>query len=194
MPLRPFPVTQLALSASLADAIQSHWKEYLMEAAEMGLLMFSICLFGTLIYSSASPMQHLRLSNTDKASLMGIAVAITTFLIIRSHFLVDVPARTSILPSPLLISILAAYTVGTPFTTSHLNSGALLSVCSSPASFSARVYQPHPFATSSRSPENTVALSRLLRNSSYQDASWASFSLRRITGVWRSSVQLLFPS
>ncbi len=57
-----------------------------MEAAELGLLMFCICLFGTTLYSNASPVNHLELSPTEKAFLMGVAVAVTTFLIIRSPF------------------------------------------------------------------------------------------------------------
>jgi aquaporin Z len=79
-------VTALAPSASLADAFRTHWREYLMEAAELCLLMVSICLFGTLIYSRASPLTPLALSGTAKAFLMGIAIAITTALIIRSRF------------------------------------------------------------------------------------------------------------
>jgi aquaporin Z len=81
-----FPSTQLAPSASLSDALKAHWREYLMEAAELGLLMFGICLFGTTLYSKASPVDYLELSSTQKAFIMGVAVAVTTFLIIRSPF------------------------------------------------------------------------------------------------------------
>jgi len=63
-----------------------HWREYLMEAAELATLMFFICSFGTLIYSYDSPLQHWGLSNVAKSFLMGIAVAATTLLIIRSPF------------------------------------------------------------------------------------------------------------
>jgi len=86
IPSRPYSVTQLSPSASLAQALKIHWREYLMEAAELGVLMFCICLFGTLLYSSASPLEPLGFSRIDKGFLMGIAVAITTFLIIRSPF------------------------------------------------------------------------------------------------------------
>jgi aquaporin Z len=79
-------ITALAPSASLADAFRTHWREYFMEAAELCVLMFSICIFGTLIYSSASPLRSVPLSGTTKGFLMGIATAITTILIIRSHF------------------------------------------------------------------------------------------------------------
>jgi aquaporin Z len=86
IPSRPFTVTQLSPSASLTQALKIHWREYLMEAAELGVLMFSICLFGTLLYSRVSPLEPLGLSRTHKGFLMGIAVASTTFLIIRSPF------------------------------------------------------------------------------------------------------------
>ena len=48
--------------------------------------MFCICLFGTTLYSSASPVNRVYLSTTEKAFLMGGAVALTTFLAIRSSF------------------------------------------------------------------------------------------------------------
>ena len=86
IPSRPFTVTQLSPSASLAQALKVHWREYLMEAAELSMLMFSICLFGTLLYSRVSPLEPLGLSRTYKGFLMGIAVAGTTFLIIRAPF------------------------------------------------------------------------------------------------------------
>jgi hypothetical protein len=57
-----------------------------MEAAELGALMLSTCSFGTLLYSNDSPISHLDLSTSLRMLLMGIAVAITTFLIIRSPF------------------------------------------------------------------------------------------------------------
>jgi aquaporin Z len=86
MPPRLPLVTELPSSASLADACKTHWREYLMEAAELAILMFCICLFGTLIYSRASPLEPFALSRTVKGFLMGIAIAISTFVIIRSPF------------------------------------------------------------------------------------------------------------
>jgi aquaporin Z len=82
----PFPVTPLAPSASLAEAIGTHWREYLMEATELGALMFSTCIVGTLLYSKDSPLNYLELSLGFKSVLMGTAIAATTFLIIRSPF------------------------------------------------------------------------------------------------------------
>ncbi len=55
-----------------------------MEAAELCVLMFSICLSGTVIYNNASPLSAFPYSS--KSFLMGIVVAGVTFLIIRSPF------------------------------------------------------------------------------------------------------------
>lgn len=84
--MRSFSETPLASFATPAEAVRTHWREYLMEAAELGALMFSICLFGSMLYSTASPLHTVALSLSVKALLMGIAVAATTFLIIRSPF------------------------------------------------------------------------------------------------------------
>jgi aquaporin Z len=57
-----------------------------MEATELGALMLSTCVWGTLVYSDESLFQSLRLSAVSKSTVMGIAVAVTTFMIIRSPF------------------------------------------------------------------------------------------------------------
>jgi aquaporin Z len=57
-----------------------------MEATELFVLMFCICVFGTLFYGDASPLRGFGLSALQAAFLMGTAVASTTFLIIRSPF------------------------------------------------------------------------------------------------------------
>jgi aquaporin Z len=81
-----YRVTALARSASVAEAINAHWKEYLMEGAELGAFMLSTCIFGFLIYSNRSPLNSLALSPTFESSLMGIAMATTVFLVIQSPF------------------------------------------------------------------------------------------------------------
>ena len=57
-----------------------------MEGTELGVLMLSTCIWGTLTYSDESPFKFLDLSAVSKSVLMGTAVAVTTFLIIRSPF------------------------------------------------------------------------------------------------------------
>jgi aquaporin Z len=86
LPPRLFPVTALAPSASLTEALYAHWREYLMEGAEIAILMLSTCVCGTLVYSTDSPLNFLGLPHASRSILMGTAIAITTFLIIRSPF------------------------------------------------------------------------------------------------------------
>jgi aquaporin Z len=81
-----FPVTALAPSATLADALAVHWREYLMESSEIGSLSLSTCIFGTLIYGNDSPLKAFALSREIGSLLMGVAIATTTFVIIRSPF------------------------------------------------------------------------------------------------------------
>lgn len=81
-----FPITALAPSASIAEAIHTHWREYLMEAAEIAALMLSTCICGALLYSPDSPVKNAHLSGAPRSILMGFAVAMTAFLIIRSPF------------------------------------------------------------------------------------------------------------
>ena len=57
-----------------------------MEATEIGALMLSTCIWGTLVYSNESPFKSLALSAVSKSTVMGIAIAVTTFMIIRSPF------------------------------------------------------------------------------------------------------------
>src|SRR5262245_37406744 len=57
-----------------------------MEATEIGVLMLSTCISGTWIYADESPLKPLGLAPASEMVLMGTAIAITTFLIIRSPF------------------------------------------------------------------------------------------------------------
>jgi len=81
-----YQVTALARSASVAEAISAHWREYLMESTELAAFMLSTCVCGTLIYSNQSPLNSLALSPVFESSLMGIAMAATVFLVIQSPF------------------------------------------------------------------------------------------------------------
>ena len=57
-----------------------------MEGTELGSLMLSTCIVGTLLYSTDSPLNYLELSRGFTSVLMGTAIAVTTFLIVRSPF------------------------------------------------------------------------------------------------------------
>ena len=79
-----YRVTGLDRAASVTEAMSAHRREYLMERTELGAFMFSTCICGTLIYSDGSPFKSLALSRVFDSVLIGTAMAITTFLIIRS--------------------------------------------------------------------------------------------------------------
>jgi aquaporin Z len=57
-----------------------------MEGIELGGLMLSTSIWGTLVYSDESPFRSLGLSAVSKSILMGTAIAATTLMIIRSPF------------------------------------------------------------------------------------------------------------
>jgi aquaporin Z len=81
-----FRITALDPDASLLKAIQTHWREYLMEVAELATLMLAVCAAGSLLYSYHSPLEKLKLSAIARSALMGLAIAGATFMIIRSPF------------------------------------------------------------------------------------------------------------
>jgi hypothetical protein len=86
---RLYPVTTLAQSVSVTEGVTLHWKEYVMESTELGALMLCTCIGATLTYSDESPLRSLGLSAGSNSILMGIAVAVTTFMIIPSPFGAD---------------------------------------------------------------------------------------------------------
>jgi aquaporin Z len=86
MPLQQFRITALCPTASLLDAVRTHWREYLMEAAEMAMLMLCICAAGSLLYGRDSAVANLGLSWLARSAIMGAIVASGTFLIIHSPF------------------------------------------------------------------------------------------------------------
>ncbi len=57
-----------------------------MESTEIGVLMLSTCICGTLNYGEGLSSKTLGLAPAFKSMLMGTAIATTTFLIIRSPF------------------------------------------------------------------------------------------------------------
>ncbi len=71
------PMKALGVVASL----RLHWPEYLMEVAEMGVYLFLICLFATLLQHPASPIPNLIPSAFLRQAIMGAAVGTTVFAI-----------------------------------------------------------------------------------------------------------------
>jgi aquaporin Z len=68
----------------MVDALKTHWPEYLMEAAELGLFMFSACAFTVLLYHPSSPLAQTIHDGVLRRVLMGTAMGSTAIAIIFS--------------------------------------------------------------------------------------------------------------
>ena len=66
------------------DALKRHWPEYLMEAAELGLFMFSACAFSVLLFHPSSPVAQTIHDGVWRRLLMGTAMGATAIAIIFS--------------------------------------------------------------------------------------------------------------
>lgn len=77
-----FRVTALAPDASIAEAWRTHRREYLMEAAQTGALLFCIGLFAALLYNGPA----FQLPQAMRPFAMGAGVSVATVLLIRSRF------------------------------------------------------------------------------------------------------------
>jgi aquaporin Z len=69
---------------SAADSLRFHWPEYLMEAAEAGLYLFSACVVATLLWHPASPIERYLPSDAVRRMLMGLAMGATIMAIVLS--------------------------------------------------------------------------------------------------------------
>ena len=70
---------------SALRALQTHWPEYLMEAAALGIFMISACVFSVLLEHPSSPL-HQALEDTAlvRRALVGLAMGLTAVGIISS--------------------------------------------------------------------------------------------------------------
>ncbi len=66
---------------SAADSLRVHWPEYLMEAGEAGIYLFSACSTATLLWHPASPIQRYLPSDAVRRLLMGMAMGATVVTI-----------------------------------------------------------------------------------------------------------------
>src|ERR1700721_105954 len=67
---------------SAAGSLRLHWPEYLMEAGESGLYLFSACAVATLLWHPASPV-HLP-NDAVRRMLMGLAMGASIIAIVLS--------------------------------------------------------------------------------------------------------------
>lgn len=68
----------------MAEAFKQHWPEYLMEATELGLFMFSACVFTVLLYHPSSPLAQTIHDGVLRRLVMGTAMGSTAIAIIFS--------------------------------------------------------------------------------------------------------------
>jgi len=66
---------------SASDSLRVHWPEYLMEAGEAGIYLFSACSTATLLWHPASPIQRYLPSDAVRRLLMGVAMGATVVAI-----------------------------------------------------------------------------------------------------------------
>lgn len=71
-------------STPMLNALQQHWPEYLMEAAELGTFMISACLVVALLEHPASPVGQLIPSAALRRVLTGVAMGLTAIAIVYS--------------------------------------------------------------------------------------------------------------
>jgi aquaporin Z len=68
----------------MVQAFRKHWPEYLMEATELGLFMFSACAFTVLLYHPSSPVAQTIADGLLRRLMMGTAMGSTAIAIIFS--------------------------------------------------------------------------------------------------------------
>jgi len=68
----------------MLSALKSHWPEYLMEAAGLGVFMISAVLFTILLYHPGSPVVRIVPVETSRRVLMGLMMGLTAAGIIYS--------------------------------------------------------------------------------------------------------------
>ena len=66
------------------ESLRRHWPEYLMEAGELGLFMFSACAFATLLQHPGSPVLRIVPGGFPRRVLMGVAMGATAIAIVMS--------------------------------------------------------------------------------------------------------------
>ena len=68
----------------MVAALKKHWPEYLMEAVELGLFMFSACAFTVLLFHPSSPVAQSIPDGVTRRLAMGVAMGSTAIAIIFS--------------------------------------------------------------------------------------------------------------
>jgi hypothetical protein len=64
--------------------LRFHWPEYLTDAGELGLYMFSTCAIATLLQHPASPVRHVIANSFFRRAVMGLGMGATVVAIVTS--------------------------------------------------------------------------------------------------------------
>jgi aquaporin Z len=80
----PASESSVRWSSRMVDAFKRHWPEYLMEATELGLFMFTACAFTVLLYHPSSPLAQTIQDGMLRRLMMGTAMGSTAIAIIFS--------------------------------------------------------------------------------------------------------------
>jgi aquaporin Z len=67
--------------------LRFYWPEYLMEAGELGLYMFSTCAIATLLQHPASPVRHVIANSFFRRAVMGLGMGATVVAFFEIHSL-----------------------------------------------------------------------------------------------------------
>src|ERR1043165_9398393 len=78
------PASSMRWTTRMVETFKRHWPEYLMEAAELGLFMFSACAFTVLLFHPSSPVAQTIHHSVLRRLLMGMAMGSTAIAIIFS--------------------------------------------------------------------------------------------------------------
>lgn len=70
----------------MTDALRTHWAEYLIEAAGLGVFMLSACLVTVVLQHPASPAHRLVADPTLRRAVIGIAMGLTAIALVYSPF------------------------------------------------------------------------------------------------------------
>lgn len=73
-----------AKSVSALGNLPFHWPEYLMEAGELALYVFTTCAIATLLQHPASPVRHLITNGFFRRTLIGLGMGATVVAIVTS--------------------------------------------------------------------------------------------------------------
>lgn len=68
----------------VSDSLRLHWPEYLMEGGESAAYLFSACVFATVLWHPASPIQRYVPGDVVRRMLMGLAMGATMMAIVVS--------------------------------------------------------------------------------------------------------------